>query len=917
MYQKSKYFQYIRKKPSRFIGTVFICAIIKLMQTKNNPNYSNLSIFEIIKELSSNEKGLSEREARKRLLAFGPNKLPDQKPDGVVKIFIEQFKSPLIFILLLASIIVFFTGEIIDGCIILFVLFFNALVGTFEEGKSQNILLALKNFVQTKATVIRGGKEHIISDEELVRGDVIILREGEKVPADARIIFSNSLKADESSLTGESNPVHKKTETDNLIFKGTTIVSGTGQAIITATGPKTVIGNISGKLSKATDDLPLKKDIGRLSNIIILLVLTIGIIIFTLGTIKGFALKEIFTTIVAISVSVIPEGLPIVVTLVLATGVWRMSKKNVLVKKMQAVEALGQTKIIAVDKTGTLTKNELMVEELYIDGKIFQLNGFGYEPKGEIFLDKKILEPINHEALLLAGKIATLNSNVYLSFSKKEKKWNISGDPTEASILVLGEKIGFQKENLEKEMPKLDEAPFNYELKYHSALHSSEGNSFLSVVGNPESILNLSEKIWEKGEEKIFDEKKYCELEKIQNSMAKKGLRVVAFAYKNIDKQTKNIPDNISGLVFCGFFAIMDGLRENVEEAVEKVKSAGIKLVMITGDYPLTAKTIGEEAGIYQKGDAILTGQEIEKYSENELAEKIGSVSIFARVAPTHKLKIINAYKLNGSVTAMTGDGVNDALSLISADVGVAMGKIGTEVAKEASDIILLDDNFSSLVSGVEEGRNIFRSIKKVILYLFSTSAGELLTIIGALLINFPLPILPAQILWLNLVTDGFLDISLAMEPSGEKDTAQKSQPSNGYLIDKLMSQRIILMALPMAIGTLFIFSRFYVDNLAKAWTISLITLSVFQWFNAWNCRSKKKSIFQMNFFSNKFLFGATLIVITLNLLAIYTPFMQKILRTVPLNFSDWLIIILIASSIIWVEEIRKFFQRKYEKNRY
>jgi Ca2+-transporting ATPase len=501
-----------------------------------------------------------------------------------------------------------------------------------------------------------------------------------------------------------------------------------------------------------------------------------------------------------------------------------------------------------------------------------------------------------------------------LSYSKKNKKWSISGDPTEASIMVLAQKIGFKKETLEKEMTKIDEVPFNYDLKYHTTLHSSEKKSFLSVVGSPEILTKLSQKIWEESGEKMLTKSKREQLNLIQNSFAKKGLRVVAFAYRKIDPSTKKIPAKIDSLVFGGFFAIMDGLRENVKLSVEKVNQAGIKLVMITGDYKLTAKTIGEEAGIFKEGDEILTGEEIEKCSQASLAEKIDNVTIFARVAPVHKLKIINAYKLRGDIVAMTGDGVNDALSLTSADVGVAMGKIGTEVAKEASDIILLDDNFASIVGGVTEGRNIFKSIKKVILYLFSTGAGELLTIVGALLFDFPLPILAAQILWLNLVTDGFLDISLSMEPPEEKKLKGKSQPNDGWLVDKMMGGRIILMAIPMAIGTLFLFSKFYEADLVKAWTISLTTLSVFQWFNAWNCRSQEKSIFQMNFFSNKFLIGATLLVFSLHLMALYTPFMQKILRTVPLNLSEWIVIIIVSSSVIFVEETRKIFVRNFSK---
>lgn len=896
------------------------------MKTKNHSEYSVLSVFEAIRELDSSEQGLGKKEAKKRLFDLGPNKLPDAKADSIFEIFSRQFKSPLIYILLVAGLVVFMIGETIDGLIILAVLTFNAIVGAIQEGKAQNTLLALKKLAKTNAVVIREGDEHIISDEDLVVGDIIILREGEKIPADARIIFSSNLKINESSLTGESNPVHKTqeaenkvsetiTEAGNLVFKGTNVVSGAGRAVVIATGMSTFIGGITEKMMETKDELPLKKSIKQLSRFIIMVVLTAGAILATLSFLRGVDPREILMTVIAISVSVIPEGLPIVVTLVLATGVWQMSKRSVLVKKLQAVEALGQTSVIAVDKTGTITKNELMVEKVFVDGKMFEIRGFGYEPQGEIFLEEKALDPINHRELLLAGKIAILNSSAYLAYSKKEKSWRISGDPTEASIMVLAEKIGFKKEVLEKEMPKKDEIPFDYELKYHATLHKEGDGAFLSVVGSPESVLALSDKIWKNGKEHSLTEKEMEELKIVQDAMSDRGLRVVAFAYEKISSEVKEISGNVSELVFGGFFGIKDGLREDVSGAVARVKAAGIRLVMITGDYRLTAKAIAKEAGIYVDGDQILTGQEIENLKEKELAEKIESVSVFARVSPAHKLKIVNAYKLRGDIIAMTGDGVNDALSLISADVGVAMGKIGTEVAKEAADLILLDDNFGSIVSGVEEGRGIVKTVKKVILYLLATSMGEMLTIIGALAISFPLPILPAQILWLNLVTDGFLDVALAMDPKEDGLLKKKTQSEDKRLVDRAMIWRIIFMALPMAIGTLLLFGRYYENDLAKAWTVSLTTLAVFQWFNAWNCRSEEKSIFRMNAFSNKFLVGATLLVISMQLLAVYNPLLQKILRTVPLDLGDWLLILPVASSIVLVEEIRKFiFSRKSEE---
>ncbi len=866
----------------------------------------------IFKELKSSRKGLSQKEAKKRLRRNGPNKLPEFEADSLFAIFFRQFRSPFIYILLAAGGLVFATGEIVDGFIIISVLLFNSIIGVIQEGKARNILLALKKITKTQATVLRDKKETVISDEDVVAGDIVILREGEKVPADGRLLSSSSLQIDESSLTGESLPVHKTEENNkNKIFKGTNVVSGTGTAIIVATGGDTSIGLIAEKISKVEEELPLKNNIRYLSRLVIGVVGISIVILAILGLWRGYPIETIFSTAVSIAVSVIPEGLPIVVTLILARGVWRMGERKVLVKKLQAIEALGQMKAMVLDKTGTLTKNELVVREVWANIKLFEASGEGYNPKGGIYLEGKEVEPLNHEELLLAGKIAAFCSGSLLAQAGGAKTWKVSGDPTEAALSVFSQKMGFKKDDLESEMPKLDEMPFNYELRYHAVLNKDGKRKLLSVVGSPETILKLSSRIWLSGKsEKLYLEQRR-KLKSALITMSKKGLRVLAFSFKHLEDKTLN-KSNINNLNFIGFFGIRDELRKNIADSVTLVKNAGISLAMATGDNEITARTIAEEAGIYQKGDGIILGRELEKLSPKQIASRLGSVSIFARVTPFHKLKIIDAYKKRGEVVAMTGDGVNDALSLVSSDVGVAMGKIGTEVAKEASDIVLLDDNFGSIVNGVEEGRNIYKNIKKVILYLFSTSVGELLTIFGALFLGFPLPLLAAQILWLNLVTDGFLDVALAMEPKEEKLLNRAFQSSKKWLVDKLMAVRIFAMSIPMAVGTLFLFSRIYQTDLSKAWTISLTTLAVFQWFNAWNCRSEDKSIFRINPFSNKFLVGATGIVIGLQMLAVYNPFFQKVLRTVPLSGKDWLIIVAVAFSIVFVEELRKAIYRKF-----
>ncbi len=876
---------------------------------------------ETFQALDSNEHGLSKTETTRRLQEYGLNKLPEAKVDGLAVIFLRQFQSPLIYILLAASIIIFAMGETIDGSIILAVLFFNAIVGTIQEGKAKNTLLALKKFVETKATVLREEKELIIPDSEVVPGDIIILQEGEKVPADSRIIAATNLKIDEAALTGESEPTHKIaddlnkvdlpiSEQKNMIFKGTHILAGNGKAIVVATGIETVIGKISKEIAEIDTEIPLKINIRYLSRLIVIAVASISAFLFLLGVISGKSVKEMFTTVVSLSVSIIPEGLPIVMTLVLATGVWRMSKRNALVKKLQAVEALGQARVIAVDKTGTITKNEMVIQKVYVDGKLFEISGIGYEPKGDVKYENNIVDPANHPELLFAGKIAAFCANARVMFSEEEKVWRVAGDPTEAAMLVLAQKLGFHKDDLERESPLVSEIPFDYKFKYHATLHKTDNQKFLTVVGAPEIILDLSQKIWRNGKSYHLSEKEKQELESVFISMSQEGLRVVALA-ESRDMSETLTPETINSLTFVGFFGMKDALRPEVADAMQKATSAGIRVVMITGDHKVTAQAIAKEAGIYHDGDIILTGQDIDLLSDIELSEKLVKTSVFARVTPEHKLRIIKAYKATGEVVAMTGDGVNDAPSLVAADIGVAMGKIGTEVAKEASDIVLLDDNFGSIVSAVEEGRSIYKTIKKVLLYLFAGSASQVFTILGALFLGYPLPLLAAQIIWLNFVTDPFLGSALAMEPKEEGLLRGNFERPKKYLIDKLIVKRVLLMSLPLAIGTLYLFQIYFETDMTKAWTIVLTTLAVGHWFNAWNCRHESKSIFQINPFSNKFLVGATVTIIFLQLLVIYNPLMQKLLRTAPLELSEWFIIIPIAASIVLVEEIRKFFYRK------
>jgi Ca2+-transporting ATPase len=883
--------------------------------------WHTLSIEKALEISSVSEHGLSHQEAEERLKKYGLNVLPEEKPRSVFNLFFSQFQSALIYVLLGACLVVYIAGETTDAVIILFVLIFNAVVGAIQEGKAQNTLNALKKVIETSARVIRENKDITIPDRDVVPGDILVLEEGARIPADARVIVAHNLKVDEASLTGESSAVHKitdqitKEETSsadqhNMVFQGTNIVAGMGKAVVVATGTHTVIGAIAKKISSINTEIPLKANIRFLSEIIILVVACLSLVLFGIGIVLGHPAREMFLIVVSLAVSVIPEGLPIVMTLVLATGVWRMSKQNALVKKLQAVEALGQARVIAVDKTGTITKNELVIHAIWTDNKQFDISGVGYESEGDVVLQKATVDAANHPELLLMGKIAALTSNARLSYNEERKMWQVAGDPTEAALSVFAQKVGFEKEDLLTETPLIGEIPFDYTLKYHATLHTSDGGHLLTVMGTPEVVLEMCNEIRHDGKNHAMSPEDRDHLEKIITELSSQGFRVLAAGIRTGNNLALK-PDAIKDLSFVGFVAMKDALRSEATAAIERARQAGIKVVMITGDHKATARSLAKEAGIYREGDEILTGTDIDTFSESELVSHLTHVSVFARVTPDHKLRIINAYKKRGEIIAMTGDGVNDAPSLVAADLGISMGIIGTEVAKEASDIVLLDDNFSSIVTAIEEGRSIYKTIKKVILYLFSTSIGEALTIMGALLLGYPLPLVAAQIIWLNFVTDGFLDVALAMEPKEKGLLSETFEHPKKYIVDKLMAERMVVMAIPMMLGTLYLFQQYFSTDLTKAWTISLSVLAVFQWFNAWNCRSESKSIFQINPFSNMYLVGATVLIIGLHMLAVYHPFMQGFLKTVPLTLAEWLIIVPMAASIVVVEEVRKLMYRK------
>lgn len=889
------------------------------------PLFHTKSASEVLTELHSSPTGLQLREAESRLKELGPNKLPEGKIDSLLKIFLRQFQSPLIYILMGAAVIVYFTGHFTDAAVVFFVLVFNAITGSIQEGRAQSTLAALKKYAGSSATVLRGGKEDIVSDEVLVPGDVIVLQEGEKIPADCRILECQNLQINEAGLTGESEPVRKQAEPlanaeatvadqTNMLFKGTYIVGGSGKAVVAATGLFTEIGKIAKEISKIDSDIPLKKDVERLSQLIVIVVLALSMVLMVMGLLAQMPLSQIFTIVVSLAISIIPEGLPIVMTLILAKGVWDMSKRNVLVKKLQAVEALGQTKIIAVDKTGTLTKNEMAVKQAYSGGSLYKAEVNGYEPKGAIESNGEKINAAQDPALSLLGRCAALTSGALLSWDEQAKLWKVAGDPTEAALLVFSEKIGQQKEALEIQSPKILEIPFDYKTKFHAVANQTGQTTTLTAMGAAETILEKSSQIWSRQGLKNLNEQEKNIILGVMESMAKEGLRVVAAGFVENFQEGQDW-EKSKALTFAGLYGIQDALRPEVQPAMQQVREAGMKVVMITGDHKLTAQAIAKQAGIFKDGDLVISGEELNRLSGTELAERLPQVSVFVRVTPEHKLNIVRAYKQMGLVVAMTGDGVNDAPSLVAADLGVGMGKIGTEVAKEASDIVLLDDNFGSIVAAVEEGRNIYKTIQKAMLFLFSTAFGEVLIISSSLVLGaaiaMPMPLLPAQILWVNLVGDGILGIFLSYEPKEEGLLSGGFKKTSKYIVDFGTIKRLLPMALLMAAGTVGIFYLNYQNSLELALAMSFTTLAMFQWFNAWNCKSDTRSIFSRVSFQNTAMTYTTLLVIGLHLFALYTPFMQKIFHTVPLGPKEWLAIIPVASSIIIYEEIIKFFRRR------
>ncbi len=879
-------------------------------------NWKSATSEDLFSHFETIHSGLTQTEAVRRLKQYGPNALADKKPESIFLIAFRQFVSPFVLVLVIAAGIMVFLGEYVDAGVIGAIVLVNAVIGFLQEGKAQNTLLALKKFTKTKTLSFRDGQEVRIDASHVVPGDIVVLRAGDKIPADGRLIEAQNIRVNESALTGESNPVNKEVciaenEEDTLgcAFKGTYITSGTGKILITATGEQTVIGSISKQLESLDAEVPLKKNIRQLSRIIIIGALCASVLLFIFGSLAGYPFREMFFLAVAVSVSVIPEGLPIVITLILALGVHRMGQRNALVKRMQAVEALGQADVLAVDKTGTITRNELMVTDIFVDGVLYTVDGSGYEKVGSVSVDGLIVNPLDHAGFMLAVRTGVLASDASVYKKEETGAWEVIGDPTEASHIVLGEKIGIHKDALQSEAQLLHEIPFQSELQYHATLYKEKGKKVLYVAGAPEKIIEASSKIWKDGKEIKLDLSDKKALLEQMHTLSKRGGRVIALAVKKTT-HTSIEQEHISGMTIVGFSGMQDSLREGVTESVEKIRQSGVAVVMITGDYKGTAINIAEQAGIFATGDDVLTGTDLKTLSEEEILKRLENVRVFARVSPEQKLNIVSMYQKLGKKIAMTGDGVNDALSLVSADLGIGMGISGTEVAKEASDIVLLDDDIKSIVAAIEEGRSIYATLRRVIVYLFSTNLAELFVIVFALTLFLPLPLQPSQILWLNLITDGFLVLALVFDHQRGGNMLRKEHKGT-FIINRPMFLRMAVMSVVMTVGTLLMFYFFYEQDLLRGGTIAMTTLAFFQWFNIWNVRSREMTVFRKDTLHNFYLLVAAVLVIVLQLFAVYAPVMNTFLKTVPLSATELLLAVAVASSVLFVEEIRKLISRK------
>lgn len=882
-------------------------------------NWYQFDEREVFQKLETSEQGLPDSKVEKRLEEYGPNKLPEGEGISKFKIILHQFTSPLIYILLVAGIVTTLLGEYIDTGVIVAVLILNAVIGYFQEYKAETSVRALKNMMVPKARVVRGGKEKEISSEEIVPGDIVLLASGGKVPADLRLFKATELRIEEAALTGESVPVDKKVkpieeenltpgDQTNMCFMGTIVVNGRGRGIVVETGIKTILGQIAREVGElSVTQTPLQQKIVKFAHFIGFLVLGSAAAISILGFFLGMTIAEIFKIAVAASVAAVPEGLPIVVTITMAIGISRMAKRNAIIRKLPAVETLGSTTVICSDKTGTLTKNEMTVKAIYDGRHSYEVTGSGYDPKGEILHDWETCDPSVLEGLCGVARIGMLcnESDLY----EENGQFKVDGDPTEGALIVSAMKVGLVTEEEKKRFPQISILPFESDRGFMASLHQLDGRKMIFVKGAPERVVEMCSQT---SPGNPFDQRKALET---AEHFARDGMRVLAMAYKESwDDLSELTHEHLEGnLIFAGMQGMIDPPRPEAIEAVKGCREAGIRVAMITGDHAVTASAIGEMFGISRERSEVLTGRELETMSDEDLFGRVKDVSVYARVSPKHKLRIVQQIMKQGEVVAVTGDGVNDAPALKAAHIGVAMGKTGTDVAREAADMVITDDNFASIFHAVEEGRVVFDNIRKVTLFLIPTGFAAIVSILIAMVLDIPIPYVAAQLLWINLVTNGLQDVALAFEP-GEKDVIKRKPRSlKEGIMSKLMYERSILVGLIISAGVIFNFVSALDDgaSLERARTIAVTTMVLFQFFQAWNSRSELQSVFTISPFSNPFLFYSMVAAFLAQIAVVYVPALQWIFRTESLALGEWTRILLVSLTVVVAVEVDKAIRRR------
>ena len=865
--------------------------------------WHNLPVAEVIKKLKSDKKnGLSERQIKERQESFGLNKFSEEKPISHFKIFLEQFQSPLIYILIVAGIITLVLKEFTDSMAIFVVVFLNAIIGYFQESKASKALRELKKVIKVQTKVIRGDNEIMIDSSQLVPGDIVVLTAGDKVPADGRLIESYHLRINEAHLTGEWISAEKVTKSlseetpmadrDNMVYMGCVIEEGRGKIVITEIGSVTEIGKIAIQVQKSEDKkTPLQKKLDYFSKVIGVIVVVVCSFILVTGMLMGKPFLEIFTVSIALAVAAIPEGLPMAMTTILTIGIQRILKKKGLIRRLLAVETLGSTSVIATDKTLTLTEGKMQVDNI-------------------VASDEK-----------LALKIITLVNEAFVENPKeKMEKWIVQGRPTDKAMLLAGAESAIFREELEKQESEIDEISFEPVHKYAARLYKDKKTTQknLYVCGAPEKIIKLSSFLKTTKKQEALNSQKIKQLESELENLTKNGFRVLAVAYRECPKtkRYKKLKEICKDLVFVGFIALKDPLRKEVKGAMEICQQAGMKPIIITGDHKLTAKAIAEELGLKINRENIIEGNELDKMSDEELKKKVKNIIIYARAEPCHKMRIVEAWQERGAVVAMTGDGINDAPALKKADIGVAVGS-GTDVAKEVADLVLLPDCFNIIVAAVEEGRLIIDNLRKVITYLLSTTIAAVIIIVVTLPLGLPLPISATQILWINLLGGTVPAFALGMEQKEKNIMKRKPENKNIPLMTKESKIVVVIIGFFASSILLLLFIWLYrsvgIENIYYIRTMIFACLALQTIFYIFSCRNLKKSLWQISPFSNKYIIAACSFVLFMLFLAVYFPPLQTILRTTPLLFQDWIILLGLGVISLVLIEITKFAIQKVD----